>query len=111
MSQGELKKLVIKAYKDIGFTDEVADGEFTTLVNPEKYMIAYKPEYDEEQGQGTSATQPSFTRIAPQELDLDLLFDSSGVIDGNPDLKDGIIDKIEAFKKIVCEYSGEEHKP
>ncbi|MGG6229324.1 CIS tube protein [Tenacibaculum sp. SDUM215027] len=111
MSQGELKKLVIKAYKDIAFSEAVGDGEFTTLVNPEKYMIAYKPEYEEEQGQGTSATQPSFTRIAPQELDLDLLFDSSGVIDGNPDLKDGIIDKIEAFKKIVFDYSGEEHKP
>ncbi|CAM1368122.1 conserved hypothetical protein [Tenacibaculum sediminilitoris] len=111
MSQGELKKLLIKAYKDIAFSEPVGDGEFTTLVNPEKYMIAYKPEYEEEQGQGTSATQPSFTRIAPQELDLDLLFDSSGVIDGNPDLKDGIIDKIEAFKKIVFDYSGEEHKP
>lgn len=111
MSQGELKKLVIKAYKDEKFNDEVADGEFTTLVNPEKYMVAYKPEYSEQQGQGTSATQPKFTRIAPQELDLDLLFDSSGVIDGEPNYKDGIIDKIEAFKRIVFDYSGEEHKP
>ncbi|WP_299105000.1 LysM peptidoglycan-binding domain-containing protein [uncultured Tenacibaculum sp.] len=111
MSQGELKKLVIKAYTDEKFNDEVADGEFTTLVNPEKYMVAYKPEYSEQQGQGTSATQPKFTRIAPQELDLDLLFDSSGVIDGEPNYKDGIIDKIEAFKRIVFDYSGEEHKP
>ena len=101
MSQGELKKLVIKAYKDDKFNDEVADGEFTTLVNPEKYMVAYKPEYEEEQGQGTSGTQPKFKKIAPQELDLDLLFDSSGVIDGEANHTDGIIDKIEAFKRIV----------
>lgn len=111
MSQGALKKLVIKAYKDEKFNDEVADGEFKTLVNPEKYMVAYKPEYTEQQGQGSSAAQPKFSKIAPQELDLDLLFDSSGVIDGEPNYTDGIIDKIEAFKRIVFDYSGEEHKP
>ena len=37
--------------------------------------------------------------------------DSSGVIDGKADHKDGIIDKIDAFKKIVFDYSGEELKP
>ena len=111
MSQGALKKLVIKAYKDDKFNDEVANGEFTTLVNPEKYMVAYKPEYTEVQGQGTSGSQPKFTKIPPQELDLDLLFDSSGVIDGKGDSTNGIIDKIEAFKRIVFEYKGEEHKP
>jgi len=111
MSQGELKKLVIEAYKDEKFETKVSNGEFTTLVNPEKYMVAYKPEYKEEQGQGSSGWQPKFAKIAPQELDLDLLFDSSGVIDGNPDYTDGIIDKIEAFKKIVFEYDGDQHKP
>lgn len=111
MSQGELKKLVIKAYKDEKFNDEVADGEFTTLVNPEKYMVAYKPEYTEEQGQGTSGWQPKFAKIAPQEIDLDLLFDSSGVIDGEADYVDGIIGKIEDFKRIVFEYDGDKHKP
>ncbi len=111
MSQGELKKLVIKAYKDERFQDAVDEGEFTTLVNPEKYMVAYKPEYEEEQGQGTSGTQPKFKKIAPQELDLDLLFDSSGVIDGEANHTDGIIDKIDAFKRIVFDYNGDEHKP
>lgn len=111
MSQGELKKLVIKAYSDEKFNDEVANGEFTTLVNPEKYMVAYKPEYTEQQGQGTSGSQPKFSKIAPQELDLDLLFDSSGVIDGEANYTDGIIDKIEAFKSIVFDYRGDEHKP
>lgn len=111
MSEGKLQKLVIKAYKDEKFSEPVGDGEFTTLVNPEKYLIAYKPEYQEEQGQGTTAGQPKFTRIAPQELDLELLFDSTGVIDGKPNNKDGIINQIDVFKKIVFDYSGDEHKP
>jgi len=111
MSEGKLQKLLIKAYKDDKFSDPVGDGEFTTLVNPEKYVIAYKPEYNEEQGQGTSASQPKFTRIAPQELEVELLFDSTGVIDDNPDPEDGIIDQIDGFKRIVFDYSGDEHKP
>ncbi|NQY05980.1 MAG: LysM peptidoglycan-binding domain-containing protein [Flavobacteriaceae bacterium] len=111
MSSGALKKLVIKAFKDNKFQSKVANGEFTTLLNPEKYVIAYKPEYEEEQGQGTSAAQPKFNRISPQELSIDLLFDSTGVIDGNPNKTDGIIDQIDTFKNIVYDYNGEEHKP
>lgn len=111
MSEGELQKLVIKAYKDEKFSEPVGGGEFTTLVNPEKYVIAYKPEYQEEQGQGTSGTQPKFVRISPQELDVELFFDSTGVIDGKPNNKDGIIEQIDVFKKIVFDYSGDEHKP
>ncbi|WP_372756877.1 LysM peptidoglycan-binding domain-containing protein [Mariniflexile sp.] len=111
MSEGKLQKLIIKAYKDEKFNDPVEDGEFITLLNPEKYVIVYKPEYQEEQGQGTSAAQPKFTRISPQELNVELLFDSTGVIDGKPNQKDGIIDQIDRFKKIVFDYSGEEHKP
>ncbi|WP_452598742.1 CIS tube protein [Pontimicrobium sp. MEBiC01747] len=111
MGEGELKKLTIKAYTDEKFNSPVDGGEFTTLVNPDKYVVVYKPEYEEQQGQGTSTKQPNFLRIAPQELDFELLFDSTGIIDGEPNKKDGIIDKIDAFKKIVFDYSGEEHKP
>ncbi|CAM1345302.1 CIS tube protein [Tenacibaculum amylolyticum] len=112
MSQGELKKLVIKAYKDEKFKDEVGDGEYTTMVNPEKYAVAYKPLYNKkDQAQGTSGWQAKFAKIAPQDLDLELLFDSTGAIDGKPDLKDGIISQIEKFKKVVFEYDGEKHKP
>ena len=111
MDTGNLKKLSIKAYKDVKFDEAVGSGEFTTLLNPEKYVISYKPEYKEEQGQGTSATAPKFTRIAPQELDVELLFDSTGVLDGSPNMEDGIIEQIDDFKKIVFDYSGDEHKP
>lgn len=111
MAGGELKKLKIKAYKDAKFNDPVDDGVFTTLLNPDKYVISYKPEYEQQQAQGTSTQQPKFLKIAPQELNLELLFDSTGVIDGKPNKEDGIIDKIDAFKRIVLDYSGDEHKP
>ena len=82
MNEGKLQKLVIKAYEDDKYNSPVGDGEFTTLVNPEKYTIVYKPKYEDAQGQGSSNAQPKFEKIEPQDLDVELLFDSSGVIDG-----------------------------
>lgn len=112
MSTGELKKLKVTGYKDDKFTDKVGDGEFSTLLNPEKYTFKYKVEYTEAQGQGTSATQPKFVRTPPEDFELDFLFDRTGVIKGQDNSTgDGIIDDLEKFKKIVFDYSGDEHKP
>jgi nucleoid-associated protein YgaU len=112
MSTGELKKLKVTGYKDDKFTKEVGDGIFTTLLNPENYTFKYKVEYTEAQGQGTSATQPKFVRTPPEDLDIDFLFDRTGVINGQSDTSgDGIIEDIEKFKRIVFDYSGDEHKP
>lgn len=112
MSTGELKKLKITAYKDDKFSEKVGDGEFTSLLNPEKYVFSYKVEYTEAQGQGTSATAPKFVRTPPEDLELDFLFDRTGVIQGQDNSSgDGIIEDLEKFKKIVFDYSGDEHKP
>ncbi|RMA58870.1 CIS tube protein [Ulvibacter antarcticus] len=112
MNTGLLKKLTIKAYKDDTFNELIADGKFTSLLNPENYAFNYKVEYSEAQGIGTSATQPKFIRSLPQDLSLEFLFDHTGVMKGlkNP-LGDGIIGEIEKFKRIVFDYNGEQHKP
>ncbi|WP_147676398.1 CIS tube protein [Algibacter pacificus] len=112
MNTGELKKLKVTGYKDDKFTKKVGDGEFNTLLNPEKYTLKYKVEYTEAQGQGTSATQPKFVRSLPEDFETDFLFDRTGVIQGQDNSSgDGIIDDIQNFKKIVFDYSGDEHKP
>ncbi|MEM0517018.1 CIS tube protein [Aequorivita flava] len=110
--KGELKKLKIIGFKDDKFTEPVGDGEFTSLLNPEKYTFKYKVEYTEAQGQGTSATQPKYLRSVPEDLDLQFLFDRTGVLNGQSNkLGDGIIEDIEKFKRIVFDYNGDEHKP
>ncbi|OAB78815.1 CIS tube protein [Cochleicola gelatinilyticus] len=112
MSKGELKKLRITAYKDDKFTEKAGDGEFTSLLNPEKYIFKYKVEYSEAQGQGTSATAPKFVRTVPEDLDLEFLFDRTGVLKGQDNKNgDGIIDDIEKFRRVVFDYDGDEHKP
>ena len=109
---GELTKLRIKAYRDEKFSQEVADGEFNTLLNPENYRIKYRIEQDESQAQGTSAVAPRFNKALPEDLQLDFIFDRSGVIKGYEDTSgEGIIGDIEKFKQVIFDYNGEEHKP
>ncbi|MDD2303235.1 MAG: hypothetical protein PHP53_00965 [Prolixibacteraceae bacterium] len=119
---GELIKLRIKAYKDAQFSDEVADGEFKSLLNPEKYSFKYKIESNDNQASGTSRSAPKFNKILPEDLNLEFVFDRTGVItdysapgaSADNTFRDeggGIIDDIDKFKKVVFDYNGDEHKP
>jgi len=119
---GELIKLQIKAYSDEQFSQEVADGEFKSLLNPETYKFSYKIEQNDDQASGTSAAAPRFNKALPEDLDLEFVFDRTGVITDygapgtadNKTFKDegnGIIDDIEKFKKVIFDYNGDEHKP
>lgn len=119
---GELIKLKIKAYADEQFTQEVSEGEFKSLLNPENYTFKYKIEQNEDQASGTSSSAPRFNRALPEDLELEFLFDRTGVItdygaagtEDNKTFKDeggGIIDDVEKFKKVVFDYNGDEHKP
>ncbi|VXB30236.1 conserved hypothetical protein [Flavobacterium sp. 9AF] len=111
MGAGELKKLKVVAYSDPEFSSKVADGEFDTLMNPEKYTFHYKIEQDEQQAAGTSTVSPRFKKTLPENLELEFVFDRTGVIEGKEALESGIIDDIEKFKKVILDYNGEEHKP
>jgi nucleoid-associated protein YgaU len=108
---GELEKLKVAAYSDPEFNNKIADGEFSTLMNPEKYTYHYKIETDKAQASGTSAVSPKFSKKLPENLELDFLFDRSGVINGYKSTPDGIITDIEKFKKVILDYNGDEHKP
>lgn len=111
MGQGELKKLKVVAYSDPEFNDKVADGEFGTLLNPEKYVYKYKIEQNEDQAAGTSAVAPKFNKQLPENLELDFVFDRTGIIAGYESTDDGIIDDLEKFKNVILNYNGDEHKP
>lgn len=109
---GELTKLKIKAYKDEKFSQEVASGEFNSLLNPENYRITYRIDQNDSQAQGTSSAAPKFNKTQPEDLELEFIFDRSGVIKGYEDESgEGIIQDIVKFKKIVLDYNGDEHKP
>ena len=111
MNSGELEKLKVVAYSDPEFNNQIAEGEFATLLNPEKYTYHYKIETNEDQAAGTSATPTRFNKTLPENLALDFVFDRSGVLRGYESAEDGIIEDIEKFKKVILNYNEEEHKP
>lgn len=111
MSTGELTKLKIEAYKDPKFKDKVSGGLFDTSMNPDKYTFHYKTEQNKQQASGTSAASTKFNKKLPEELELEFIFDRTGVLTGYPATDNGIIDDIEQFKKVIVNYNGEKHKP
>lgn len=116
MSEGKLQKLEIRAFSDEKFNTEIEGSPYVTAVNPEKYSLTYKSEYSKEQPSGSSGGGPKFIRSLPEDLDLEFLFDRTGVFLDSPREKDpakdnGIIDDFAKFKRIVFDYSGDEHKP
>ncbi len=119
---GELIKLHIRAYSDETFRTEVANGEFRSLLNPEKYNLKYKVEQNKRQGAGTSSTAPRYNRTPPEDLQLEFIFDRTGVLVnyGGPGEADdalsvdegvGIADDIDLFKRVVFDYNGNKHRP
>lgn len=124
MIEGKLQKLVIRCYKDEKFNEELPQLKYTALLNPETYSFSFTTEVQEDQAQGTSSDDVKFIRSIPEDLDLEFLFDRTGVIvhygdDPNSasddkfykDQGNGIIDDLDAFKKAVYEYNGDTHKP
>lgn len=107
----KFEKLKVVAYSDPEFHNKISGGVFTTLMNPEKYTYHYKIETDKTQASGTSSAPVKFNKKLPENLELDFVFDRSGVINGYASTKDGIIDDIEKFKKVILNYNGDKHKP
>ncbi len=110
-NDAQLTKLKIVAYSDPQFNDEVDNGEFNTLLNPEKYTFNYKIESNNDQASGTSDLSPRFNKKLPEDLELEFLFDRTGVIKQAESEEEGIIEDIEKFKKVILDYNGDEHKP
>jgi len=119
---GKLVKLKIKAYSDERFTKPIENGEFETLINPEKYVFKYKVDQNTSQAPGTSGVAPKFIRILPEDIDFEFVFDRTGIFQGNLKSKikegaldigqkDGIIQDISDFKKVVINYNGNKHMP
>jgi hypothetical protein len=114
-NEGQLAKLKIIAYTDERFEEAVEDGEFLAQLNPEKVSFKYQIELEEQQAQGTSGAQPRFGKTKPEELTFQFLFDATGAVplpDGASAVSDdGVEARIAAFKRVVLQYNGEEHKP
>jgi phage tail protein X len=110
MAEGQLEKLKIIAFKQADYSDPPSEQEsFAAMLNPEAYTLDYKVEYQDGQGQGSSASQQRFTVKKPEEFSFELLLDSTGVADGNP--RESIEDDVTRLRDILLKYEGDIHEP
>lgn len=117
-NSGAAAKIMVQAYSKPDFSDDSKGKSYTTYLNPTKYNFSYKTELDKTQAAGTSDAAPKFNKKRPQELEVEFLFDSTGVLPENQDIKHekpnkdaGIIDDLELFKEVILKYEGEIHSP
>lgn len=110
---GSLAKLTIQAYSDPQLSENKKVGEpFKALINPEKYALGYKTEYQSTEAVGDSAPTLQFVHSESSELEFEFLFDRSGVFpEYQNDNQDGVEEDIRTFKKVVFQYNGDIHKP
>lgn len=104
-----VSKLKIYSYTDAN--REISDGNMEVLVNPESYSQKITVQFSEKQAPGTTGKMPKFSKIEPQKLDFELLFDATGVINGVADNQNGVEAELTRFKELVLEYKGDTHRP
>ncbi|WP_415327993.1 CIS tube protein [Chryseobacterium sp. MMS23-Vi53] len=115
-------KVTIQTYKDNKF-GEKESVVFTALINPTGYSLTHKVEYNAENPEGANATNSQFIKKSPQTLQLEFLFDGTGVTESNPGNK--LLNKIkgktfsettvekqlEDFYSATGDFNGTIHKP
>lgn len=103
----KLEKLTIYPFKDPGFSQK-AGGPFTVSINPEKYSHSYSITYNDEQAFGSAGASIKFEKTAPEKVNMELIFDATGIIPGSS--TDASKD-VESFKAVAYNFNGEIHSP
>jgi len=102
-------KLRIVSYSD---ANRKSPGEIMEVqVNPESYSQKITVKFSDKQAPGTTGKLPKFSKMEPQRLDFELLFDATGVINGERNTISGVEEEIHRFKKLTLEYKGDKHRP
>ncbi len=104
------KKLTVFAYADKKLAEEPT-GKFVLPINPEQYAQTFKVEYDGKPPQGAQGSEPRFKASAPEELQLDFVFDGTGTVYGYAQAGESVPRQIEAFRNVVYDLQGEIHQP
>lgn len=116
-------KVTIQTYKDnkYGGKDSVV---FTALINPTGFSLTHKVEYNTERKEGANATNSQFIKKSPQTLQLEFLFDGTGVTEANsgnklinkikgkdPFSKTAVEKQLADFYSATGDFNGTIHKP
>lgn len=105
-TNGQLERLVIRAYKASDFAEASLVGTFESYVNPSEIVLAYEMEYDSGSGAGTTGSRMDFKKVKPGDVQIALFIDGTGA---NGRLID-VQKKVEEFQTLTG-YNGDIHRP
>lgn len=116
MVTGALEKVRIFAYLDkaMRVQNPMKPNPFILPVNPETYSKNFKIEVDTRRGHGNQGTDARFTSTAPEELQLEFLFDGTETIEGyhyNDANDKSVKRQLELFLNTVYKMEGDIHRP
>ena len=94
-------------------TQNASQGKvYHVLVNPASYSVQHAACFATEQPMGGSEPSPTFNKILPGSLNIDLLFDATGslgISTLNPSA--GIMDQVKEFLEMVFEVDKKQKQP
>ncbi|GAA5084450.1 hypothetical protein GCM10023210_04280 [Chryseobacterium ginsengisoli] len=95
-----MAKLMIDTYKDNSFspTALIRSNAFVATINPTSFSIAYKTFQNTDQATGTSNTNAKYEKSLAPSLQIEFLFDDTGVTESNPG--NTLINKLKKLKKV-----------
>lgn len=101
----QLTKLTIDAYADLEFRRPTGI-RWQALLNPTELSFSRKNRYQATQSAGASSPQQSYSGGEPDQVQLDLLLDGTGVV-GEPGPIGGLLDALLA----LTQFRGDTHQP
>lgn len=105
-------KLSITAYNDAKNITPLDDPKpMSVMINPESFNKKISISYSDKQEQGTIGKIPKFTKIQPNTVDFELLFDKTGVINDVKPGKEGVDEEINHMIDLTISYEGKKHRP
>lgn len=107
----KLEKLTIYIYNDI--ERKSVENKLEVDINPASYSVKHSNKFQETQGINTSGSEAKYSYSKSAELDLTLVFDSTGVsnypYDDNDDT--GVSQRVNDVIKSTVTMDGDIHEP
>ncbi len=121
--RGAIQKLTIGTYENSDYDKRIQSGAFKAFINPTGYSVTYKTEFETPLLPGAAKTDAKYVASPSTDLQLEFLFDGTGVTEANSGIKlinkikgkafkkTSVKDQVDAFYKATGQVSGPIHKP
>ena len=109
MADGKFIRVTIEAFSDKKLQNSLGKP-YELPLNPEQYSQNFKVELDKSRGSGSAGTALKFKSVAPEQLQLEFMFDSTGAILDYPK-KGTAHEQVNEFMAFVYDMHGPIHQP